>query len=47
MIDAFSLALSHALVLLAAWRLLPHPDLDRDEAEPAKTSWPGSDRTDA
>ena len=30
MIDTFSLALSHALLALAAWRLLRRPDLDRD-----------------
>ena len=28
MIDLFSLALSHGLMLLAAWRLLRRPDLD-------------------
>jgi len=33
MIDLFSLGLSHALMLLAAWRLLSRPDLDR-EGEP-------------
>ena len=31
MIDAFALALTHGLMLLAAWRLLARPDLD-DEA---------------
>jgi hypothetical protein len=30
MIDNFSLALSHGLLLLAAWRLLSRPDLDDD-----------------
>lgn len=34
MIDNFSLALSHGLLLLAAWRLLFRPDLDDDEAGP-------------
>ena len=29
MIDSFSLALSHGLLMLAAWRLLWRPDLDR------------------
>lgn len=28
MIDTFALALSHGLLLLAAWRLLSRPDLD-------------------
>ena len=38
MIDNFALALSHGLLLLAAWRLLSRPDLDDDcaGAEPAK-----------
>jgi hypothetical protein len=30
MIDAFTLLLSHGVILLAAWRLLPRQDLDRD-----------------
>ena len=30
MIDNFSLALTHGLMLLAAWRLLSRPDLDRE-----------------
>lgn len=32
MIDNFSLALTHGLMLLAAWRLLSRPDLDDDDA---------------
>ena len=32
MIDNFALALSHGLMLLAAWRLLSRPDLDDDHA---------------
>ncbi|MGZ8337450.1 MAG: hypothetical protein ACXWU1_12385 [Allosphingosinicella sp.] len=32
MIDSFALALTHGLMLLAAWRLLSRPDLDDDEA---------------
>ena len=32
MIDNFALALSHGLLLLAAWRLLSRPDLDDDNA---------------
>jgi hypothetical protein len=30
MIDLFSLALTHGLLLLAAWRLISREDLDRD-----------------
>jgi hypothetical protein len=30
MIDLFSLGLSHALMLLAAWRLLSRAELDRE-----------------
>jgi hypothetical protein len=35
MIDNFALALSHGLMLLAAWRLFRRPDLDDDKAAPA------------
>lgn len=35
MIDNFALALSHGLILLAAWRLVQRPDLDDDCAPPA------------
>lgn len=34
MIDNFALALSHGLMLLAAWRLVSRPDLDDDQAAP-------------
>ena len=34
MIDLFALALTHGLMLLAAWRLIFRPDLDDDEAPP-------------
>lgn len=34
MIDNFALALSHGLMMLAAWRLLTRPDLDKDDAVP-------------
>jgi hypothetical protein len=34
MIDNFALALSHGLLLLAAWRLLSRPDLDDDSLPP-------------
>ena len=44
MIDNFALALSHGLMLLAAWRLLSRADLDDDAAPPAADarakSWP-------
>jgi len=30
MVDLFALTLSHALLALAAWRLVLRPDLDRD-----------------
>jgi hypothetical protein len=32
MIDLFSLALTHGLLMLAAWRLLGRKDLDREPA---------------
>ncbi len=32
MIDYFALALTHGLMLLAAWRLLARADLDHDRA---------------
>ena len=32
MIDNFSLALTHILLLLVAWRILSRPDLDEDVA---------------
>lgn len=35
MIDTFSLALSHVLMFVAAWRLVARPDLDVDGADPA------------
>ena len=34
MIDNFALALSHGLMLLAAWRLLARADLDDDSVPP-------------
>jgi hypothetical protein len=36
MIDNFALALSHGLLLLAAWRLFRRPDLDREDAPDAE-----------
>lgn len=40
MIDLFALAVSHGLMMLAAWRLLSRDDLDRDApvAEPPAAS---------
>ena len=32
MIDYFALGLTHALMALAAWRLMAHADLDREGA---------------
>jgi hypothetical protein len=34
MIDNFALALTHGLMLLAAWRVLTRADLDDDAAPP-------------
>lgn len=40
MIDNFALGLTHALMLLAAWRLLARPDFEDDDAPPiAKRGW--------
>jgi hypothetical protein len=39
MIDNFALAISHGLLLLAAWRLMRRPDLDV-EAPPARAPRP-------
>jgi len=38
MIDNFALAVSHGLMLLAAWRLLSRDDLDDDSAPPPADS---------
>ncbi len=50
MIDNFALALSHGLMLLAAWRLLARADLDDDAAPPpappeGRTGWIDSGST--
>ena len=37
MIDNFSLAVSHGLMLLAAFLLLRRPDLDNEDGEPDKS----------
>jgi hypothetical protein len=48
MIDNFSLGLTHALLLYAAWKLMARPDLDREvqveikdqpEPEPKLRGW--------
>lgn len=39
MIDNFSLALTHGLLILAAWRLLSRADLDREGGEAKPTRW--------
>jgi hypothetical protein len=47
MIDTFALALTHGLMLIAAWRLVSRADLDReDDAAPAagKGGWPKGTR---
>jgi hypothetical protein len=43
MIDNFALALSHGLMLLAAWRLMRRPDLDDDSLNPPPVQ-PGRSR---
>jgi hypothetical protein len=40
MIDNFALALSHGLLLLAAWRLLSRPDLDDPDIAPPPPAAP-------
>jgi hypothetical protein len=47
-IDNFALGLTHALMLLAAWRLLSRPDLEDDDAprSPAKSCLPGRKRSE-
>ena len=47
MIDTFALALTHGLMLLAAWRLVSRADLDCEEDAEAtanKTDWPKAGR---
>jgi hypothetical protein len=44
MIDTFSLALTHGLLMLVAVRLLFRPDLDEDPAPGAEPSAPKSRR---
>ena len=39
MIDNFSLALTHALLFYAAWRLVRRPDLDREDDDVPRQGW--------
>ena len=39
MIDLLSLGLTHALLLVAAWRLVRRPDLDEDAGTAAPRPW--------
>ena len=47
MIDNLSLAISHGLMLLAAWRLLRRVDLDREDGTADTGFRRARDRTDA
>jgi hypothetical protein len=47
MIDNFALALSHGLLLLAAWRLLARPDFDDDNAPASPPARPRRSKEDA
>lgn len=40
MIDYFAIALTHGLMLLAAWRLVLRADLDQDNGELARRERP-------
>jgi hypothetical protein len=44
MIDSFSLALTHGLLMLVAWRLMFRADLDEDAAPGPEASAPKSRR---
>jgi hypothetical protein len=48
MIDNFALALTHALLAVAAWRLIRRSDLDQEpaEAQPATTKQPATAKPD-
>jgi hypothetical protein len=46
MIDNFSLALTHGLLILAAWRMLRRGDLDREGAAEKPSRW-GRHKADA
>ncbi|MES2058388.1 MAG: hypothetical protein V4564_20795 [Pseudomonadota bacterium] len=47
MIDNLALAISHGLMLLAAWLLLRRPDLDRETAPGDTAEAPKQDRKSA
>jgi hypothetical protein len=47
MIDNFSLGITHALMLLAAWRLLFRDDLDSEEPGGEIKGWLRRKRPDA
>jgi hypothetical protein len=50
MIDNFSLALTHGLMLLVAWRLIFRDDLDREsgpEPDPEPKGWGRKPHRDA
>jgi hypothetical protein len=47
MIDNFALALTHGLMVLAAWRLLRRPDLDREGKPPRRRTRPSDRSADA
>jgi hypothetical protein len=47
MIDNFSLALTHVLLLIVAWRILRRPDLDEDVAAKAPPAPAGEGGGDA
>lgn len=50
MIDNFSLALTHGLMLLVAWRLVLRADLDREEPpkpDPQAQGWRKAPARDA
>lgn len=50
MIDTFALALTHGLMLLAAWRLVSRADLDLDSVSPlaggSGRGWAGKKSSD-
>lgn len=43
MIDTFALALTHGLILVAAWRLLSRADLDDDSGKSHQTFAPAEE----
>ena len=47
MIDLLSLGITHALLMIAAWRMVRRPELDRDRADAATPTGFGQRRPDA